>query len=56
MNALKNKLTPKQRAQLEIEREIINAELELNIAKRKLLTSKLIELDVILSTLLVGQG
>lgn len=55
MNALRNNLTDKQRHQLEIEREVLNAELELNIVKRKLLTAKLIDIDGILNPVLSGK-
>jgi hypothetical protein len=48
MNALRNPLTKKQREQLELEREIINAEIEVCIAKKNLLVAKLIELTELL--------
>lgn len=48
MNALRNPLTEKQRNQLELEKEILNAEIELMIAKQNLLVAKLIELTELL--------
>jgi hypothetical protein len=47
-NGLNAPLTEKQRAQLELEKEILNAEIELIIAKQNLLVAKLIDLTELL--------